>query len=446
MSKVQICILSMAFSILFSTFFSDFFSFLIRSLIYIIAGLILFFCLFQSIKKRTTPREPYIFMGMSAVFVCLSIFFLNPSLGTYNVLFFLCASVVSHFYQKMPKSNEFMIKPIDQEDNLVYQVNPQIEGMKKFLHEFSVHYIQHKESSSSILVSQTYLFNQLNDELKLIRELLEKNGRDLSAKIQEDTIKLEKSITNVQRDTSAIKENISVVKEQTQKLSIELGRLSEQQKIALCGLVTDFENELETSRKEIRDEVAKMLEQKGNNISELEEIIKYMQEKRLNFSNNQHLENEQIKHKLYDAFKEAKENVYIQVPWLAKWILNDQGPLYKNMKGAIKRGVNIHINYGMDENFGNSNKSNHNRSDNSDRVADSLKRKLKKQKQTDGNLNLNRVNSHYKLFICDDKFYVEGSYNVLSNNGNRTHEAAQYSEDKERINQLLELYFKNYIC
>lgn len=443
MSKVQICILSMAFSVLFSTFFSDFFSFLIRSLFYIIAGLIFFFCLFQSIKKKTTPKEPYIFMGMSAIFICLSIFFLNPLLGAYNVLFFLSASVVSHYYQKIPKNSEFEIKAIDQEDNLAYRVDPQIEGMKNFLHEFSLHYIQHKEElSSSMLKSHTFLFNQLNDELKLIRELLEQNGQNLSAQIQEGTIKLEKSITNVKRDTSTIKENIAVVKEQTQKLSIELGKLSKQQKIALSGLVTDFENELETSRKEIRDEIAKLLEEKGNNISELEEIIKYMQEKRLNFSNSQHLENEQIKHKLYDAFKMARENVYIQVPWLAKWILNDQGPLYSHMKEAINRGVNIHINYGIDEDFRYSSKSNHSRSDTSDRVANDMKRKLKKQRQTDGNLKMNRVNSHYKLFICDDTFYVEGSYNVLSNNGNRTHEAAQYSEDKERINQLLDLYFK----
>ncbi|MGN0973748.1 MAG: phospholipase D-like domain-containing protein [Bacilli bacterium] len=378
-------------------------------------------------------------MGISAISIFLSIFFLDSLLGVYNFLFFLSASVVSHYYQKNSKNNELTIKKIDQEENL----NPQIEGMKNFLYEFSLRYIQHKEElSSSMLQSQTYLFNQLNDELKLIREMLEQNGQKLSAQIQEDTIKLEKSIFNVKRDTSAIKENIEGVNEQTQKLSIELGKLSKQQKIAICGLVEDFENELKASRKEFRNEIAQLLEKKGNNISELEEIIKYMQEKRLNFSNSKHLENEQIKHKLYDAFKMARKNVYIQVPWLAKWILNDQGPLFNHMKEAIKRGVNIHINYGIDENWGYSGNSNRNRSDNSDRVADEMKRKLKKQRQTDGNLKMNRVNSHYKLFICDDKFYVEGSYNVLSNNGNRTHEAAQYSEDKERIKQLLNLYFK----
>lgn len=442
MSKVQICILSIAFSVLFSIFFLDLFHFLVRILIYITIGLIFFFFLFQSIKKRSTPKEPYIFMGLSAIFICLTIFFLNPWLGVYNSLFFLSASIVSNYYQKKPEDSGFIIKSIDQEENLVYQVEPQIEGMKNFLHEFSLYYIQRKENLF-MHESHTNMFNQLNDELKLIRELLEQNGQNLRTQIQKDTIKLEQSITNIKRDTSTILENTTAVKEQTQKLSIELGRLSKQQKMALSGLVTDFGNELEISRKEIKDEITKLLEVKGSNISELEDIIKYMQEKRMNFSNSKHLENEQIKHKLYDAFKLAKKNVYIQVPWLAKWILDDQGSLYNHMKEAINRGINIHINYGIDENFGYNGKRNYSRSDISDRVADDMKRKLKKKKQTDGTLKMNRVNSHYKLFICDDMFYVEGSYNVLSNNGNRTHEAAQYSEDKERINQLLELYFKD---
>lgn len=49
--------------------------------------------------------------------------------------------------------------------------------------------------------------------------------------------------------------------------------------------------------------------------------------------------------------------------------------------------------------------------------------------------------SHYKLFICDNTFYVNGSYNIISNPGAMWHEGGEYSEDPIMIASLKQKYF-----
>ena len=50
------------------------------------------------------------------------------------------------------------------------------------------------------------------------------------------------------------------------------------------------------------------------------------------------------------------------------------------------------------------------------------------------------------LLICDDKYYLAGSFNFLSFKGdysapNTRHEGADYSENKEQIKLKREMYF-----
>ena len=59
---------------------------------------------------------------------------------------------------------------------------------------------------------------------------------------------------------------------------------------------------------------------------------------------------------------------------------------------------------------------------------------------------MKKTNTHYKLLICDDKFAISGSYNLLSFRGdydyndNRS-EGAEYINNKETIIKRREYYF-----
>lgn len=208
---------------------------------------------------------------------------------------------------------------------------------------------------------------------------------------------------------------------------------------------TGYNLKIRTQKEEKKNEINKS-DTKDYNEVHLKEImtkiIQELQNNRMSFANNFHISDKQIQNYFYHAIDIAKEEVCIKCPWIANWILKDK-ELMKKIREALIRGVNIKILYGIKSG---SKIVNDSRDSASDMNAKELENEFKNIKT--GKFIIHKTNSHYKVFICDEKFYVESSMNILSNKGDYGegfpwHEGGQYSEDRLYLLDLKDRYFSN---
>jgi phosphatidylserine/phosphatidylglycerophosphate/cardiolipin synthase-like enzyme len=115
------------------------------------------------------------------------------------------------------------------------------------------------------------------------------------------------------------------------------------------------------------------------------------------------------------------------------------GPVLSLLEQALKRGVKIKILYG----FSHNGSYNDDLSFTSQAIAEELQQRFQRH---NGLFSIKLSNTHEKLLLCDETFYLIGSYNLLSFGGKyhekTRREIMQYSEDREQIRELRAMYFQ----
>jgi molybdenum cofactor biosynthesis enzyme len=188
--------------------------------------------------------------------------------------------------------------------------------------------------------------------------------------------------------------------------------------------------------KEIVEEIRYLETRLGEDIkSQIECLFEKIKEESF-IDKTEHIENAHIREKFIYAFETAVYEIDIISPWISRWVA-DNNFLWL-VEQALKRNVTIKILYGIEESSNNSE-----RSDNTDKIAMALKNKFKRYNNL---FRMKKVNTHYKLLICDEEFYVAGSFNYLSfsgdySNPNTRHEGADYSANKKLIRDKRSRYF-----
>ena len=152
-----------------------------------------------------------------------------------------------------------------------------------------------------------------------------------------------------------------------------------------------------------------------------------------------HIKDADIKKAFMMVFDVAEEEIDIVSPWMNRYAVNDV--LIEKMEKALNRGVKIRICYGIESDHDSFNQA---RSERSDEVADFLRERF-----LDAGLNfrIRRDNIHYKAVICDEKFYLEGSYNYLSFDGDydmecQRKEGTPFGRDTLYLRTLRQEYFR----
>ena len=168
-----------------------------------------------------------------------------------------------------------------------------------------------------------------------------------------------------------------------------------------------------------------------------DEFIKKQQAKAE--TQNYALENQAIREKFDEALKIAQKEVDIFSPWVSKNVVDEF--MVAKFRNLLDKGVTLKIRYGIGSLSGNA-KQQQNRNDTTEACIKYLKRELKAYP----NFKVYKDNSHAKLFICDDKYYVISSFNILSFKGDYKgddlrRELGEYSENKELLNQYRKHYF-----
>jgi len=154
-----------------------------------------------------------------------------------------------------------------------------------------------------------------------------------------------------------------------------------------------------------------------------------------------HLQNKEIRDKFIKAFSETKYELNIASPWMNNYVVNDE--LIKKMESVLIKGSSIKIIYGIE------NKSYNSDGDIKDISNDRIAQKLKERFTIYGDkFKMKKVNSHNKLLICDESYYIETSFNLLSfageydeNSKDIRDEGATYSTNLDVIKDLRDRYF-----
>lgn len=158
-----------------------------------------------------------------------------------------------------------------------------------------------------------------------------------------------------------------------------------------------------------------------------------------------HLQNREIRDNFIKAFSDTKHELNIASPWMNNYVVNDY--LIEMMEGILIKGGTIKIIYGIGKNSSlhQFKKENNNKNKNSNRIAEKLKEKFKNYGER---FKIKKVNSHNKLLICDESYYIETSFNLLSFSGeydedsrDTRDEGATYSTNIEVIKDLRRRYF-----
>ena len=153
--------------------------------------------------------------------------------------------------------------------------------------------------------------------------------------------------------------------------------------------------------------------------------------------NNKLLKNDEIRKVLVKTFKVAEQEIDIISPWANYIVMNS---LKNDIRAAIERGVTIKIIYGI----GNFNSTNQKDGDKRNALTEKVLKEYAKEFSSSNRFKIYKGNTHIKLLICDNKYYVQGSYNFLSFDGKYTEdvrsELALYSELEGEIQELKKLF------
>ena len=156
-------------------------------------------------------------------------------------------------------------------------------------------------------------------------------------------------------------------------------------------------------------------------------------------SKNKLIKNAEIKMYFNKALNEATSEIDIFSPWLGYGVVND---VFKNKIGRLlSKGVIVKIRYGIEQDGYKLSKDS--RDTTSDNIADQLRERFKQY----SNFKIQRNNSHAKLMICDNNYYIITSFNFLSfkgeykKNQKTRGEIGEYSISQDNIIEYRQEYF-----
>lgn len=167
-------------------------------------------------------------------------------------------------------------------------------------------------------------------------------------------------------------------------------------------------------------------------IEQLETITK-------NEAPSRYIMNYEIRKLFLHYLKEAKESLYIISPWMNSYIIDEE--FLNDIQNLLKRGVKVSIIYGIS--------AEEEQGDYRNQKTNRLAQKLSGiGKDFDGLFKIQHGQTHEKLVICDQKYYVNGSFNFLSYSGEDNgiffrNEGSTYSEDPVLINETIKLRFND---
>jgi hypothetical protein len=177
---------------------------------------------------------------------------------------------------------------------------------------------------------------------------------------------------------------------------------------------------------------------KTKRIQELEAEVKQLEAAQIS-SKNRIVRNQEHRMLLKEALSSSQQRVVIVSPWIKRDATDKE--VISLIANAVKRNVKVLIGYGMPPRRGQT------KSDYIDEWVDKELKKIQKLRPTGKNLTVKWLgNTHEKILICDNRFFVLTSFNFLSYRGNQGFRKEQgiYNEDPNLIQDVLSDVLKRF--
>lgn len=234
-----------------------------------------------------------------------------------------------------------------------------------------------------------------------------------SRSICEDAVRVSQRLLNLNFVTENQIENTNVAKD-LRIIHDDLDRVKHGFGIYLSGLNEQY-------RKEAKQQVDIALEKFHENL-EKPYVVKA-------------LENQELRQCLLETFNWAKKEICIITPWITSWVVDTF--MIERMRRSMERNVSIRIVYGIGD-ISSTPKNKNACNDRNKKTEDMAERLRRIFVQYGDRFRMQRQNTHAKLLTCDDRYYVIGSYNFLSFDGDYSKadvraEIGDYSENKDLL-------------
>lgn len=274
-----------------------------------------------------------------------------------------------------------------------------------------------QETTDKLKSEYDIIKSQLEDTTlsAITRESYEKKINELDSKLSESN----KQSIAMKKDLKKAKSELKVVISEKERLERDFTDLSEEKKRVHRRLekARNEKLELEKEQLKIKQENEAYLKNVENLQSENKELRAQMNEY---FEENKHfkhlldneskiLENAAIRRAFDSALQTSTKEIDIFAAWINNNVVDER--MLQIFESLLKKGVTIKIRYGIGDE---SNPENDSRTWWTKENAKKMKKRFAKY----GDLfRMKWDNSHAKLFICDDQFYVISSFNILSFDG-----------------------------
>lgn len=218
------------------------------------------------------------------------------------------------------------------------------------------------------------------------------------------------------------------VREMQEDFSKELGKLEAKAKQTQEVMIRE---EVNSATIDLRREI----NEKNQEICRLRDIIKNAKENNCSVKRSRIVTGKKINDELLIAIADSQKEIDIMSPWLNDHVVNET---FKNaIDNAIRRGVVVKIVYGIKNN-----KARRDDFSRDDKMI--LSKKIIEQLHNmfgETMFKSKFMNSHAKLIICDDEYYIITSCNLLSHNGSLWEEIGDVCYDKKNIETYRSKYF-----
>lgn len=189
--------------------------------------------------------------------------------------------------------------------------------------------------------------------------------------------------------------------------------------------------ELFAAKEELAEKDREIAELHGKLMQEQDEFIKLREQ--FDGLVSERISNQEIHERLLLSLNTAQKELDIMSPWINRHIVNDR--FLDAVENAIQRGSIIKIIYGIG-NLDQNGMPIDERSMRSKEIVDEMHRRFGTR-----SLRTKFVNSHSKLFLCDDLFYIITSCNPLSHDGQQWGEIGEVSKNVENLLEYRKKYF-----
>lgn len=305
------------------------------------------------------------------------------------------------------------------------------EKSHKLQSEYDV--IQSKLEDATITAATRKSYEQKINELD--SKLAESNKQSMAMK--KDLKKAKSELKEIVCEKERLEKDFTDLSEEKKRVHRRLQK-ARNDKLELEKEQLKIKKENETYLKNVE---ALQSENKELRIQMNEYFEENKQFKHLLDNESKILENAAIRRAFDSALQTSTKEIDIFAAWINNHVVDER--MLETFESLLKKGVTIKIRYGIGDE---SNPDNDKRI----RRTKNNAKKMKKRFEKYGELfRMKWDNSHAKLFICDDQFYVISSFNILSFDGqyedgneiSTRRELGEWSKNISNLQTYRKMYF-----